>query len=39
MFMAELAKGRRSGPVVESPLFVRGMYGEYTDEMSKMLEC
>lgn len=33
MFMAELAKGRRSAPVVESPLFVRGMDGEYTDEV------
>lgn len=33
MFMAELAKGRRSAPVVESPLFVRNMDGEYTDEV------
>lgn len=33
MFMAELAKGRRSAPVVESPLFVRDMDGEYTDEV------
>jgi tRNA1Val (adenine37-N6)-methyltransferase len=33
MFMAELAKGRRSAPVVESPLFVRDMEGEYTDEV------
>lgn len=33
MFMAELAKGRRSTPVVESPLFVRDMDGEYTDEV------
>jgi tRNA1Val (adenine37-N6)-methyltransferase len=39
MFMAELAKGRRGAPVVESPLFVRGMDGEYTNEVSKMLEC
>ncbi|GAC1452567.1 MAG: methyltransferase [Desulfuromonadaceae bacterium] len=31
MFMAELAKGRRCAPVVESPLFVRDMGGEYTD--------
>jgi tRNA1Val (adenine37-N6)-methyltransferase len=34
MFMAELAKGRRAEPVVEPPLFVRGMDGEYTDEIS-----
>jgi tRNA1Val (adenine37-N6)-methyltransferase len=33
MFMAELAKGRRSAPVVEAPLFVRDMAGEYTDEV------
>jgi len=33
MFMAELAKGRRSEPLVESPLFVRDMQGEYTDEV------
>lgn len=33
MFMAEVAKGRRSVPVVESPLFVRDMNGEYTDEV------
>lgn len=33
MFMAELAKGRRSTPVVESPLFVRDMSGEYTSEV------
>lgn len=33
MFMAELAKGRRSSPVVEPPLFVRDMEGEYTDEV------
>jgi len=33
MFMAELAKGRRTEPVVEPPLFVRGMEGEYTDEV------
>jgi len=39
MFMAELAKGRRSAPVVESPLLVRGMDGEYTNEVLKMLEC
>jgi tRNA1Val (adenine37-N6)-methyltransferase len=31
MFMAELAKGRRAAPVVEAPLFVRDMNGEYTD--------
>lgn len=31
MFMAELAKGRRTAPVVEPPLFVRDMAGEYTD--------
>lgn len=33
MFMAELAKGRNSAPVVESPLFVRDLDGEYTDEV------
>jgi tRNA1(Val) A37 N6-methylase TrmN6 len=33
MFMAELAKGRRSAPVVEPPLFVRNMQGEYTSEV------
>lgn len=33
MFMAELAKGRRTAPVVEPPLFVRDMAGEYTDEV------
>jgi tRNA1Val (adenine37-N6)-methyltransferase len=33
MFMAELAKGRRSAPVVEAPLFVRNMDGEYTGEV------
>lgn len=33
MFMAELAKGRRGSPVVEPPLFVRDMNGEYTDEV------
>jgi tRNA1Val (adenine37-N6)-methyltransferase len=33
MFMVELAKGRRSTPVVEPPLFVRDMNGEYTDEV------
>lgn len=33
MFMAELAKGRRSAPLVESPLLVRDMQGEYTDEV------
>ncbi len=33
MFMAELAKGRRTAPVVEPPLFVRDMDGEYTDEV------
>lgn len=33
MFMVELAKGRRTSPVVESPLFVRDMDGEYTDEV------
>jgi len=33
MFMVELAKGRRSAPVVEQPLFVRDMNGEYTDEV------
>lgn len=32
MFMVELAKGRRSAPVVEAPLFVRDLQGEYTDE-------
>lgn len=33
MFMAELAKGRRSAPVMEPPLYVRDMDGEYTDEV------
>ena len=33
MFMAELAKGRRSAPVVEAPLFVRDLDGEYTSEV------
>ncbi|MDD2271880.1 MAG: methyltransferase [Desulfuromonadaceae bacterium] len=33
MFMAELAKGRRCAPVVEPPLFVRDMSGEYTEEV------
>ena len=33
MFMIELAKGRRGAPVVESPLFVRDMEGEYTNEV------
>jgi len=33
MFMAELAKGRRSAPVVEPPLFVRDTDGEYTNEV------
>ncbi|MDD2364871.1 MAG: methyltransferase [Desulfuromonadaceae bacterium] len=33
MFMAELAKGRRSSPVVEPPLFVRGGDGEYSHEV------
>jgi tRNA1Val (adenine37-N6)-methyltransferase len=33
MFMAELAKGRRSTPVVGPPLFVRDMEGNYTNEV------
>ncbi|MEI6207752.1 MAG: methyltransferase [Desulfuromonadales bacterium] len=33
IFMAELAKGRRSTPVVEAPLFVRDMDGDYSDEV------
>lgn len=33
MFMAELAKGRRTSPVVEQPLFVRDPEGEYTEEV------
>lgn len=33
MFMAELAKGRNSLPIVEPPLFVRDQGGEYTDEV------
>lgn len=33
MFLAELAKGRRSSPLVEPPLFVRDMSGEYTSEV------
>lgn len=37
MFMAEMAKGRRTLPLVETPLFVRDMDGEYTDEVAEML--
>ena len=33
MFMAELAKGRRCSVVVEPPLFVRDMNGEYAEEL------
>jgi tRNA1(Val) A37 N6-methylase TrmN6 len=33
MFMVEVAKGRRTEPVVERPLFVRGMDGKHTDEI------
>jgi tRNA1Val (adenine37-N6)-methyltransferase len=33
MFMAELAKGRRTMPTVEPPLFVRDRDGGYTDEV------
>jgi tRNA1Val (adenine37-N6)-methyltransferase len=33
MFLIELAKGRRTSPTVEPPLFVRDMSGEYTDEV------
>lgn len=33
IFMAELAKGRRAAAVVDPPLFVRDMDGEYTDEI------
>lgn len=33
MFMVELAKGRRTAPVVEPPLLVRDLEGEYTDEV------
>ena len=33
MFMAELAKGRRTAPLVEPPLFVRDMDEEYMDEV------
>lgn len=33
MFMVELAKGRRSQPIVEAPLFIRDMEGNYTDEV------
>jgi len=33
MFMAELAKGRRSAPIVESPLFVHNLSGEYKEEV------
>ena len=36
MFIVELAKGRRTTPVVEAPLFVRNMAGEYTEEVSVM---
>jgi tRNA1(Val) A37 N6-methylase TrmN6 len=31
MFMAELAKGRRSTPVVEPPQFVRDLAGKYCE--------
>jgi tRNA1Val (adenine37-N6)-methyltransferase len=37
MFMAELAKGRRSAPVVESPLFVRDGSGNYSEEVAEIL--
>jgi tRNA1Val (adenine37-N6)-methyltransferase len=37
MFMAELAKGRRSAPVVESPLFVRDERENYSEEVAKIL--
>ncbi len=33
LFMAELAKGRRTAPVVEPPLLLRSGDGEYTDEV------
>jgi tRNA1Val (adenine37-N6)-methyltransferase len=33
MFLVELAKGRRTAPVVEAPLLVRDIQGEYTDEV------
>ncbi len=33
MFLAELAKGRRTVPMVEPPLFVRNMDGEYSEEI------
>jgi len=37
MFMAELAKGKRSTPIVESPLIVRDVQGNYSEEVAKML--
>ena len=33
MFMIELAKGKRCVPVIEPPLFVRDMSGEYSNEV------
>jgi len=33
MFMIELAKGRRTQPKIEAPLFVRDMDGNYSDEV------
>lgn len=33
MFMAELAKGRKTAPIVEAPLFVRNADGDYSDEV------
>lgn len=37
MFMAELAKGRRSAPLVEQPLFVRDGVGKYSSEVVQMI--
>lgn len=33
MFMAELAKGRRTAPVFEAPFCVRGREGEYSEDV------
>lgn len=35
MFMAELAKGRNAAPIIEQPLFIRNMLGEYTDDVCR----
>jgi tRNA1Val (adenine37-N6)-methyltransferase len=37
MFLAELAKGRRSSPVVLPPLIVRTAEGDYTQEVETLM--